>query len=125
MPLNIQATQQFRQRFLKLPSSIQNKAEKKTQLFKQNPNHPSLHLEKLEPKHLGLWSVRIDRNYRVIFSFGKNNAIILRDIGKLTKCIGKFNVKIKNQSAESADKIKIKKISLNLLNLLKKKKLAG
>lgn len=81
MPLQIQITQQFRQRFLKLPIAIQNKTEKKTQFFKQNPNHPSLHLEKLEPKHLGLWSMRIDRNYRVIFSFGENDRIIFRDIG--------------------------------------------
>lgn len=47
--------------------SLIKKFTKQVNLFSQNPNHPSLHTEKLEPKGLGLFSFRIDRKYRAVF----------------------------------------------------------
>ena len=43
------------------------KFEKAKLLFEQDNNHPSLNIEVLEPKHLKIYSFRLDRKYRVIF----------------------------------------------------------
>ena len=48
--MEISLTDEFVRRYKLLPVSIQKKAEKQEKLFRQNPFHPSLHTEKLEPK---------------------------------------------------------------------------
>ncbi len=67
--IEISTTATFDRLFKKLPRTIQKKAAEKTEHFKTNPFHPSLHTEKLHPKHHEVWSFRIDRAYRVIFKF--------------------------------------------------------
>ncbi len=47
--------------------NLAKKFNKQLNLFKANPNHPSLNTEKLVPKEAGLYSFRIDRKYRAIF----------------------------------------------------------
>ena len=47
--------------------NLTRKFQKQLNLFIENPNHPSLSTEKLEPKDAGLYSFRIDRKYRAIF----------------------------------------------------------
>jgi len=47
--------------------NLTRKFQKQLNLFIENPNHPSLNTEKLEPKDAGLYSFRIDRKYRAIF----------------------------------------------------------
>lgn len=49
--------------------SLQKKFEKQLALLAQNPRHPSLHVELLEPKQHGIYSFRIDRKYRALFFF--------------------------------------------------------
>lgn len=71
----------FDKSFKKLPASVKNKFFAKLKLFVQNRTHPSLNLEKLEPKILRKWSLRIDKNYRVIFEFKDSDMIFLLDIG--------------------------------------------
>ncbi|HCM82106.1 MAG: hypothetical protein UV63_C0035G0015 [Microgenomates group bacterium GW2011_GWC1_43_11] len=44
-----------------------NKFEKQARLFERNPQHPSLHTERLQPLSLRLYLFRIDLKYRVIF----------------------------------------------------------
>lgn len=51
------------------------KYEKAKQLFEQNPFHPSLNMELLEPKHRLLYSFRLDRKYRAIFAYVENETI--------------------------------------------------
>jgi Txe/YoeB family toxin of Txe-Axe toxin-antitoxin module len=41
--------------------------EKAKQLFENDPSHPSLKTELLEPKHRLIYSFRIDRRYRALF----------------------------------------------------------
>ncbi len=41
--------------------------EKAKTLFETNINHPSLNVEILEPKHLKIYSFRLDKKYRAIF----------------------------------------------------------
>lgn len=48
---------------------LEKKFQKSIELFEQDINHPSLNIEILEPKHLRVYSFRIDRKYRSIFVF--------------------------------------------------------
>lgn len=70
-------TDEFIKRYRHLPSSIRKKAEKQETLFRQNPFHPSLHTEKLEPKGKQVWSFRIDRSYRILFKFVEGGDVCL------------------------------------------------
>ena len=60
--------------------SLKKKFDKQINLFEQNPRHPSLKTEILEPKHLKIYSFRIDRKYRVIFIFTSSKEIEIIDI---------------------------------------------
>ena len=40
---------------------------KAKKLFEDNPSHPSLNTELLEPKHRLIYSFRIDKKYRALF----------------------------------------------------------
>lgn len=51
------------------------KYEKAKTLFEQNPFHPSLNMELLEPKHRLLYSFRLDRKYRAVFAYVENETI--------------------------------------------------
>lgn len=46
---------------------LEKKFQKVTELFEQDIDHPSLNVELLEPKHLKVYSFRVDRKYRAIF----------------------------------------------------------
>jgi len=59
--IEISTTATFDRLFEKLPHGIQRKAALKTELFKSNVFHPSLHTEKLHPKHHQVWSFRVDK----------------------------------------------------------------
>lgn len=72
---------EFVRRYQLLPVSIQKKAEKQEKLFRENPFHPSLHTEKLEPKGKQVWSFRIDRSYRVLFRFTDHQKVIFLTVG--------------------------------------------
>ena len=52
----------FWELFEKLPDSVRELAEKNFELLKADPNHPSLHLKKVNK----YWSARVGRNYRVL-----------------------------------------------------------
>jgi len=47
--------------------NLEAKFQKQLKLFEQNPKYPSLNTEILEPKHLKIYSFRIDKKYRAIF----------------------------------------------------------
>lgn len=71
----------FKKAFKILPASIKRKFYFKIELFISNQKHPSLNLEKLEPKILNKWSLRIDKTYRLILELEGNNTLFLLDIG--------------------------------------------
>ena len=79
--MNIVKTQRFSRSFSKIPSSIQQKARKQIELFLKNISHPSLHTEKLQPKEKNIWSFRINKSYRVIFTILPQETIVFLDIG--------------------------------------------
>jgi plasmid maintenance system killer protein len=79
--MKIIETAQFRASFEKLQKPIKRKMKKQFQLFFKNMFYPSLHTEKLEPRQKNLWSFRVDKNYRVIFTFVSAETPLLLDIG--------------------------------------------
>jgi len=46
---------------------LSKKWEKAKKLFENDPSHPSLNTELLEPKHRLIYSFRLDKKYRAIF----------------------------------------------------------
>jgi len=46
---------------------LSKKWEKVKKLFENDPSHPSLGTELLEPKHRLIYSFRIDKKYRALF----------------------------------------------------------
>lgn len=59
--------------------SLEEKIEKQLKLLSENPRHPSLHLELLQPKQIGIYSFRIGNKFRALFIFrpDKNSIEIL------------------------------------------------
>lgn len=49
--------------------NLSKKFAKQILLLAENPSHPSLHVELLEPRDRGIYSFRIDRKYRALFIF--------------------------------------------------------
>lgn len=56
---------------------LEKKFKKAIELFELDMNHPSLNVELLEPKHLKVYSFRIDRKYRTIFIVNGNEIEIV------------------------------------------------
>jgi len=77
----IYVTDTFKKLYLELPVSVRRKADKKTELFRQNPFHPSLRTKKLEPHQEEVWSFWVDKNYRIKFRFPEARKIHLLFIG--------------------------------------------
>ncbi|MEK7581223.1 MAG: type II toxin-antitoxin system RelE/ParE family toxin [Patescibacteria group bacterium] len=59
--------------------NLLKKFEKQLSLLKNNPKHPSLNTEILEPRQLRIYSFRIDKKYRAIFVI-RNGKIEIVDI---------------------------------------------
>ncbi len=47
--------------------NLLRKWEKAKKLFEENPEHPSLRTELMEPRHRLIYSFRIDKKYRALF----------------------------------------------------------
>ena len=60
--------------------SLKKKFEKQIKLLAQNPKHPSLHLELLEPKEYGIYSFRIDRKFRALLFFHSREKVEILNI---------------------------------------------
>jgi len=68
-PLEIFLSEEAKKDLEKLPAEIRKKFHKKIELFKQNPDYPSLDLDVFHPHKTekGLvWRIRIDRKYRAV-----------------------------------------------------------
>lgn len=63
-----------------LKHNLLKKFNKQLNLFLNDPRHPSLNTERLEPKQYKLFSFRIDRKYRVVFVFLEPDLIEIVEI---------------------------------------------
>lgn len=77
----IHFTPRFFKSFEKLPYSVQKIAKKKDKLFRQNPFDPRLHTHKLKGELSGAWSYYVNRDYRILFRFIKQDEVLYYDIG--------------------------------------------
>ncbi|MDO8751981.1 MAG: hypothetical protein Q7J22_00285 [Candidatus Wolfebacteria bacterium] len=60
--------------------NLVGKFEKQKRLFEENPFHPGLNTELMEPKAMKIWSFRVDRKYRAIFIFRSSETIEIIDV---------------------------------------------
>lgn len=57
----------FWKHYGKLPADVQGRADKQYALLRTNPQHPSLHLKKVNERGgKEVWSVRITQKYRAL-----------------------------------------------------------
>lgn len=68
-------------KIIKKKPHLHKKVKEKLRILKQNPRHPSLKLHKLESGPYKNWSISIEKDIRILFSYVKNG-IVLVDIGK-------------------------------------------
>ncbi len=78
--LKIYYTTDFRKSYQRLPPRIQNIIDRKDVLFRTNPFHANLHTHKLHGPLTGLWSFWVTREYRILFEFVRDGAV-LYDVG--------------------------------------------
>jgi len=60
--------------------NLEKKFSKQKRLFENNPAHPGLNTELLEPKRLKIYSFRLDRKYRAIFIYTGQETVEIIDI---------------------------------------------
>ena len=79
--MKVVETTRFRKSLKSLSAQTKKRTKKQFGIFLTNLFHPSLHTEKLEPKENNIWSFRVDKSTRVIFTFSDKETITLLDIG--------------------------------------------
>ena len=79
--MEVLVTEEFKRRYGDLSIILQQKAEKQEKLSRKNPFHPSLNTEKLEPKGREIWSIRVDRKYRIVFRFVDGKTALFLTVG--------------------------------------------
>lgn len=89
--MNSVTTESFWKLFDRLPEDIQKQAYKAYRRFEQNPFHPGLNFEEVN-KRTGLWSVRINDNYRVL-GYRKDDLIRWFWVGTHTEYLRLIHVK--------------------------------
>jgi len=60
--------------------SLEKKFFKQLVLLLASTSYRSLEVELLEPKHLRIWSFRVDKKYRAIFIFRDNKMIEILEV---------------------------------------------
>jgi len=74
LPLYLEIEKYLRKR------NLTKKFKKRKRLFEENPFHPGLKTELLEPRKMRIWSFRIDRKYRAIFIFRESDTVEIIDV---------------------------------------------
>lgn len=77
--MRVKHLNKYLQKYIEQKNLIK-KYEKQARFLAENPSHPSLNLELLEPRTAGRYSFRIDRKHRAIFIFTEPNEIEIVDI---------------------------------------------
>lgn len=72
-PLNLELLKYLRKH------NLDKKINRQLLILQNNPRHPSLHTEILEPKSRKIYSFRVDLKYRAIF-FVRDGAIEVVDV---------------------------------------------
>lgn len=86
MLLHIQIENKFdraRKKFTKNNPQNAQSLKKTLVLFRNNPKHPGLNLEKLKGNNI--WTIRIDKGNRIFFIWIDKNTVLFLDIGEHDK----------------------------------------
>lgn len=79
--MTIEYTPVFIRQFKKLPLDIQELAAQKEDLFRLNPFDHRLKTHKLSGDLQGLWALRVNYSYRIIFEFRESGIARFHFIG--------------------------------------------
>lgn len=71
----------FKKQVKKLTEKQQVKLARLVVLLKENPFNSQLHTKSLSGKLIGIYSFRLERDFRALFKFLSPNEILLFDIG--------------------------------------------
>lgn len=71
----------FEKEFSRLPEHIQQLANKKDTLFRQDAFHPSLETHKLGGEMKDTWAYSVNKQYRVHFYFVDDHTVMYVNIG--------------------------------------------
>jgi hypothetical protein len=74
-------SKKFKELFAKLPREIQETANDKYKVFKENPYHPGLHFKSVSARS-PIYSVRINDVYRALGRRDDDDTIVWQWIGK-------------------------------------------
>lgn len=81
--MNVYYSQYFIKRYRKITKKnqqLKQSIKKVINQFIKSPRHPTLHLHKLKGKMVDDWSISVEANMRIIFTYIKDG-ILLVDIG--------------------------------------------
>lgn len=79
--LNVLFTEKFISQFESLSPKVQKLAERKIDIFRSNPKHPSLKTHKLNRMLSEYFSFSVDYKIRIVFEYDKKDTVILLKIG--------------------------------------------
>lgn len=82
--MNIYPSREFLRAYKKIikkRTNLNQKIKSKIELLTLNPLHPSLRLHKLKGKQVESWSIAVEKDLRIIFTYVPEG-ILLIDIGK-------------------------------------------
>lgn len=71
------ATRKLKQ-IKKLQPKLFKKTQKQLKLFKENPQHPSLRTHKLKGELKNIWSISVERNFRMVYFVEDGNAVFFK-----------------------------------------------
>ena len=67
----------FVRQYKKLPKELQTEIKEKIELFQEDPNHAFLKTHKLKGKLSGCFSFSVNYDYRIIFEYEGDSAVLL------------------------------------------------
>ena len=79
--MKIYYSSRFASEYKKLPLRIKKIAEKKEQIFRNNPFDPRIKTHKLKGSLRGFFSFSINQKYRIVFEMIKSDIIWFHSVG--------------------------------------------
>lgn len=79
--VNVIFTEKFISQFESLSPKVQKLAEKKINIFQNNPKYPSLKTHKLNGVLKGYFSFSVDYKIRIVFEYDKKDTVLFLKIG--------------------------------------------
>ena len=79
--MKILHSSKFAKEYRKLPNSIKDLAEKREEIFRDDPFDPRLRTHKLKGELADFYSFSVSYQWRIVFHFENKNTVIFDNIG--------------------------------------------